>query len=394
MLKEWFWLLKKIKSNTQFAEHRDALQAMLDAGQDLHERDSNGRSALEYVFAKPSPNLDVVTWLINQSGFDPSKETSLYPYSPDLPKGYFQRTVANNMMERLDNLIPTDHCNIEDIEEKTRLAQPYLLLLEKFENKGLTNPYQHNTAFYHNEFASKLHHQQLLMKLATHFDDLNIGFRMLQGEYINEFQSRIIGSPWLPESALPVSLVNNADLKLAFQINFAELNGLNPSLPSKGLLQVFIPEPEEGEDPINACESRYWTDAELASLDWSEHSDRALEATWLIPTRFERNLRTPNLYPIQWKSYTQLPNSEEKIALALSELGEQCDPDLYCDLQYGYGLMPRIEDYAEDYLPNNHIVILNIMYCDTGSSIYSMPADALRGDDTDWRQLTHTYCPD
>lgn len=93
---------------------------------------------------------------------------------------------------------------------------------------------------------------------------------MLAAEYDNEFQSRIAGAPWLPSSDSVIdcpSLANleviasDDSLKLALQINFEELQGRNPALPSKGLLQVYIQEPDEDEEPTGRCEAIYWTQA-------------------------------------------------------------------------------------------------------------------------------------
>ena len=397
MIKEWFLVFKKNKSNKQFSEQQAVLQQMLDAGQDIHERDTNGRSALEYLFSKPSPSVDAVTWLINQPGFKSIKEASLYPYRIDLPEGYGQRTVANNMMDKLANLMPSDICNIEDIDMKIRLAQPFLLLLAKFEEAELTNKCQHSSEFYKNKLTDALKKQQKLIALEEQFDDLNIGFRMLPGSYSNELQSRYAGVPWLPTSDLPTLLANDKNLKMAFQINFEELKGLNPALPSKGLLQVFITDldDDDGDEPIDGCEAFYWSDVDIKSPVWIKYSDRALETSQLTPSAFYQN-------PIYWKPYTQLPDSEDEIALALEKLDDQSRPNVDSNLQYQHGLMPRVDGlnrlcvtenhtcYEEPYLPKNHIAILNLTYTDHGGSLYSIPADALRGDDTDWRQLTHT----
>ncbi|MBL4914356.1 DUF1963 domain-containing protein [Shewanella schlegeliana] len=412
MLKEWFWIFKKIKSNEQFVEHLPALQDLLDAGQDIHERDGKGRSALEYVFAKPLPCVELVSWLLNQSSFDPAKEASLYPYSVDLPKGHFQLTKANNMMDRLDELMPSARCDLEDITEKARLAEPYLRLLAKFEQAGLTNQYQSGSEFYKQAFANRLESQLQLRKLEAQFDDLCVGFHMLAAEYDSEFQSRIAGAPWLPSSDSAIARANldviNKDesLKLAFQINFAQLQGRNPVLPSKGLLQVYLQEPDEGEEPTGRCEAIFWTEADMEGLNWVEYPDRAITGDSLAPSGFDVSYRKAGHYPIRWQAYTQLPLSEAEITAAIDKNSLVIDPELYTDLYYDYGLMPRIEARTrevfteegtfteEAYLPENHIAILSYLYTDFGSCIYSIPVDALWGDETDWRQLTHIFCYD
>lgn len=419
MLKEWFWLFKKIKTDEQFFEHQQALQNMLDAGQDIHERDDKGRSALEYAFAKPFPCMELVSWLLNQSCFEVFKEASLYPYSLDLPKGSFQLTKANNMMDKLDELMPSKLCDLTDLAENQRLAQPYLLLLKKFEAAGLTNPFQSSSADYKAVFMSKQQSLQQLQRLEdeleAQFGLLSVGFNMLAGEYDNEFQSRIAGSPWLPELDSAIASQNlqamqaieaDNNLKLALQINFAELEGRHSALPTSGLLQVFIPEPEEGEEPVGRCETIFWTELEMQSLNWIDQPDKAIAGDDLAPSGFDVAFRKAGAYPICWQPYKQLPDSETQIALAIEKIGSMIDSDLYDNLPYGCGLMPRVAELTqlvfkqdgsfseEPYLPKNHIAILSYLYSDSGSCIYSIPADVLRGDNTDWQQLAYTYCQD
>lgn len=412
MLKEWFWLFKKIKSNEQFGEYQPALQNMLSEGQDIHERDAKGRSALEYIFAKPFPCVELVSWLLSQSSFEPAKEASLYPYSVDLPKGHFQLTKANNMMDKLDELMPSARCGLEDITEKARLAEPYLRLLTKFEQAGLTNQYQSGSEFYRQAFANRLESQLQLRDLEAQFDDLCVGFHMLAAEYDNEFQSRIAGAPWLPtpDSASARAnldlIANDESLRLALQINFAQLQGRNPALPSKGLLQVYLQEPDEGEELTGRCEAIFWKQADMESLNWVKCQHRAITGDYLAPSGFDVSHRRNGQYPLSWKPYTQLPACEAEIIAVIDKNSLEIDPELYTDLYYDYGLMPRVEartrevfteegEFTEEpYLPENHIAILSYLYTDFGSSLYSIPVDALRGDETDWRQLTHTFCND
>ncbi|MCK8044568.1 YwqG family protein [Shewanella sp. 1CM18E] len=419
MLKEWFWLFKKIKTDEQFFEHQQALQNLLADGQDLHERDPKGRSALEYIFAKAFPSYAIVLWLLKQPEFKAEKEASLYPYDVDLAQGCFQLTKANNMMDKLDELMPTKLCDLTDLAEKQRLAQPYLLLLEKFEAAGLTNQFQSSCADYKAAFMTKQQSLQQLQRLEdeleTQFGELCVGFNMLAGEDYNEFQSRIAGSPWLPELDSAIESQNlqalkvisaDSSLKLAFQINFAELKGLNPALPSNGLLQVFIAEPEDGEEPVGRCEAIFWTEADMPSANWQQHLDKALATDCIAPSGFDVSFRKAGVYPICWQPYKQLPESEAQIRLAIENIDSNIDAEIYDNLQYDHGLMPRVAEltqlvfkqdgsFAEEpYLPKNHIAILSYLYCDSGSCIYSIPLDALNGDNTDWRQLTYTYCHD
>lgn len=404
MLKEWFWIFKKVKTDVHFADHQPALQALVDSGQDIHERDGNGRSAMQYLFAKPFPSTDAVDWIINQPGFEASKETALYPFSLDLPKGCFEIGPDNNMMERLDALMPDKKCSIEAIEQNMRLAKPYLLLLEKFEAYGLTNQYQTSSADYKRRLSDRLKQLNQLTELEDQFTDLSIGFRMMPDTYQGPFQSRIGGAPWLP--SMPSILALDDSLKLAFQINFDELGGLNPLLPRHGLLQVFVHDidVEEGEEPRNGCKAFYWPEINEAS--WQQDEERMIYDRWLMPTDFEFNRQTPFLYPIRWQAYKQLPDDPKLIAEAVVKLAEPMDSSLYQEPNYETGLMPRMAEQMriemtehnevseQPYIPRNHSVIFNMLYVDSGNSVYSIPTDALNGDQTDWSQLTHTYCFD
>ena len=415
MLKQWFWLFKKIKSNEQFVEHLAALQSLLDAGQDIHQRDDKGRSALEYVFAKPLPCVELVSWLLNQSSFEAVKEASLYPYSLDLPKGHFQLTKANNMMDKLDELIPSRHCDMAAVADKARVAEPYLLLLAKFEQAGLTNQFQSDSGFYQQAFATKLASLNQLQQLEAQFESLCTGFHMLATEHHNPFQSRIAGAPWLPSSdtvtdnprLANLDVIHNDDsLKLAWQLNFGELKARNPTLPNKGLLQVYIQEPDEGEEPTGRCEAIFWTEADIDNLNWLECTEKRIYGDFLAPSGFDMSYRQAGQYPIRWQAYSQLPENEAEISAVINKSGLVVAPELYTDLDYGDGLMPRIEGrtqeiFADDgsytevpYLAKNHLAVLSYMYSDYGSCLYSIPVDALRGDETDWRQLTYTFCHD
>ena len=420
MLKEWFWLFKKIKSDQHFAEYQPALQRLLDTGQDLHEPDANGRTALGYIFAKPFPSTAAVAWLLNLPQFTVNKEAYLYPYDIDLPAGCFQLTKANNMMDKLDELMPSVWCDTSELAEKQRLAEPYLMLLAKLEAAELTNPFQSNCQYYRQAFADKQQELQQLALLEAQFNQLNVGFHMLAAEYDNPFQSRITGAPWLPSATPDIDSVNlkqleliqsEPSLKFVCQINFSELNNADPDLlnhrlPTAGLLQVYMPQPEDDEEPQGQCQAIYWSNAELQALDWQEATDKVMIGDMFAPSNFGIECRKAGVYPLCWRPYKQLPDDPEQIALALEKIGTVIDPELYTNCDYDSGLMPQVSERTQlvfnqdgscieqPYLPAEHIAILSYLYCDYGSCIFSIPNKALHADNSDWQQLRYIFCQD
>ncbi|BDY04862.1 DUF1963 domain-containing protein [Ferrimonas sp. YFM] len=366
----WFQSLKRVKSDATFLDLVETLEAELEQGTGVDATDPQGRTALELLMAKPAPSALAVRWLLDR-GADPSS--------------------CADVRWQIGDLYPEATDSSAELLNKQYRAAPYLMLLAADEARHGVEEGVADSGHYADKFAAALATRRRIDALKSGCHDLCCGFRAHSQPLLHPWQSHWGGLPWLPQASLPAPLAADPRLVLAVQINFDELiqGELPHPLPSHGLLQIYVTQPDEdlGEEPGGEPVALFWPEVPADAAAWRVLPERRLTALSLKVTDQGRAL--------SWRPYRKLPEAEEQLAKAMERLPTELRPrqrDLEQErASYDFGLLPRLYGYEREMLPEGHQPLLHMMHTEHGGSLFSLPTSALAGNATDWQQLTHTY---
>lgn len=369
----WFQTFKKIKGDSSFAEQREALEQLLSEGGDVNACDKQGRTALAVVLSKPTPSANAIEWLLNQ-GADP------------------QLCRYDDIRLELTELYPAATDSSAQLLEKQYRAAPYLLLMQAHERQYGCEEGVAGAEYWQGKFHQALSQRRSIDALKGLLPQLGSGFAISGQPLLQPWQSHWGGEPYLPQLSLPAELEAHPSKVLLLQLNFDELNhsALSHPLPTSGLLQVYVtpPSDEDDEPHLGSPLALFWPQLPTDQTGWLLMPSRKLCSGWL---RTEVSGQA-----LKWQGYRQLPQVVD--AQALQRLPESLTPTTEAmeaeRESYNFGLLPQLGGYHRPFLPEGRVSLLHLMHRDHGSSLLSLPLDALDGDGTDWSQLQYHYCDD
>lgn len=370
----WFQGIKKIKTDNDFVQQQASLGTLLDQGLPVDSEDPQGRTALQMLFAKPSPSVRAANWLLDK-GADPDRVTDL--------------------RLSISDLYPQTGDSAEQLQDKQYRAAPYLALMAAHEARYGAEQGVVDSHYYQQIFQKALATSQRIEALKACFTDLPLGYRLCTTAMKHPWQSHWGGLPWLPSKAPAPALA--PELRLLCQLHFDALAGPHP-LPSTGLLQVFVdPEALEvaAQDPSGdpRCHRQpltvlYWPELPASPSDWQPMAQWQLRGS---------ECRLSDLPPgepqaISWQPRRQLDG--QHLDAQMATLPAHLRPDakaLDDELQsYDFGLLPQLGSLSQEYLPKGHLPLLHLLHQSYGLLLLSLPAQALAGQHSDWQGLVLT----
>ncbi|WP_028112474.1 DUF1963 domain-containing protein [Ferrimonas kyonanensis] len=373
MADTWFQCFKKVKNDVQFVELAETLSAWLQQGATIDDCDPQGRTALQLIMAKPAPSTLAIQWLL-QRGADPFR--------------------CRDVRGQLGELYPEPTDSGAELLDKQYRAAPYLMILAAMEARQGVDDEVASSDYYAQKYLKALASRRRIDALKSQFSELKTGFWQASQPRIHPWQSHWGGAAWLPQKTLPAELVANPKLVLALQLNFEELQnrGWARRLPTQGLLQVYLEQPDEQLDemPSGKSVALYWPRVPADATGWRVIPEYRLQALSLsIGMEIQAQA-------LQWRPYQQLPTGEcldhvlSTLPVNTRPSSEELDRERG---SYDSGLMPQLSQYDAQWLPKGHVPLFQVLHTEHGSSLLSLPESALAGNDTDWRALTHTfYC--
>ncbi|WP_192954814.1 YwqG family protein [Gallaecimonas mangrovi] len=369
----WFQSIKKIKSDDDFIEQQAGLSALLAEGLAADVEDAKGRTALQQLFAKPSPSALATQWLLAM-GADPGR--------------------VEDVRLRITELYPEAADNASQLQNKQYRAAPYLALLAATETREGAPEDMADSAHYQTVFNQALVSCQRIEALKASFTDLPLSYRACTTTMMHPWQSHWGGKPWLPSATAP-SLA--PELRLLCQLHFDALPGPHP-LPPFGLLQVFV-DPAPIDDAVNnerdgdnvvrqRLTALYWPELPASPQGWQPMPQWQLHS--------EECRADVQGYPepvaIAWQSRQQLPAGDLGPALATLPAALQPDAKALSDERRSgaFGLLPQLAPVEQNWLPEGHKPLLHLLHQSDGGLLLSLPEQALAGFNTDWQALTLT----
>ncbi|SFM32006.1 DUF1963 domain-containing protein [Marinobacter zhejiangensis] len=396
---QWFQILKKIKTDQDFIDQQDTLSQLLQQGVSVDCEDSAGRTALQLLFAKPSPSTLATQWLL-QCQADPLR--------------------LHDMQLKMLEHYPKDGDSAAQILQKCYQAAPYLAVISATEQlcdtekPSGTEDGVADGRDYQRKIDQALLSQRRIEALKSCYQNLPTGFRCCFTKQSYPWQSHWRGMVNVPQTHTDDGqdvarvLQQHPQLQLLTQIYFEELSG-NHLLPGTGLLQLYLTPQDELQiqqalddqqmqhqddydtwrffrQPLRAF---YWSQLPSAAHGWSPRPQHRL-------TSYEYRCDgepVQSAAAIDWQARPQLDNQvdhSEALASLPAELRASRD-ELSQEFYTGsLGLLPQPDERISELLPTGHQPLLHVLHLSQGGLLISLPAGALAGNNSRWQEVTLT----
>lgn len=396
---QWFQIIKKIKTDQDFIDQQETLGQLLQQGVAVDCEDAAGRTALQLLFAKPSPSTLASQWLL-QNQADPLR--------------------LQDVLLKMQEYYPQEGDSAAQILEKRYQVTPYLAVMSATEQRCGTEDGVADCRHYQQKLDQALLAQRRIEALASCYQNLATGFRCRFSKQSYPWQSHWCGQVNVPQ--IPTDdgqdvvrlLQQQPQWQLLTQIYFEDLSG-NHTLPGTGLLQLYLTAQDEQQiqqaldeqqlqhqddydawrffrQPLRAF---YWSQLPSAAHGWSPQPQQRL-------TGYEyrcdgQPVQSPAA--IDWQARRQLDHQlDHSAALAslppeLRASQEELSQAL-CNatgpVSQPLGLLPQTDDNMRDLLPHGHQPLLHLLHLSQGGLLISLPAGALAGNNSCWQEVTLT----